>query len=1071
MIVPIKHILNENGVSEVFKLIVPEGIHAGSYVINKPEGWNQIDSIVDINDEFFNVQSFILGETTKLKFTEFGNPLAFKLIRDVYREYAGDGRIIFKWMAFKNGVEYDLLYENFEINLNKKPEQYDRTKMYIETELIKSEAQNKLYTRDDTTINLFDPKDLDDNDLPSIETFDIGFKKGDRTLTNFYTWDVSQVNTVFDMRKDQFFSFLRSSDYEFGDNTNEYCGYKNNPPNIRTDQGPFVQTNITLKKMKVEISNLHFFTKRLDNTFPDVTLFAITRNGGSIESKKTLKSSVPYSEAGENWGEIKIDNEIWDLDPLQPGQNLTFLVVTNQDVNFEIIAIDTNTSIKITCDMESPLVKTKGIRLIEALNHIAKNYTSGQISTQSNLLGFGGPYYNTSISTGLFLRGLDPIYLSEKIKTSLKSLLEDGAAKLLAMGYDVLNNKLTVEDIGYFFKDIKVYDLSSKIYIQEGFKIDHDKDLSFNNVQFGSTKYSTNVKFDITNFNTAVEVSTPIKSNKNKLDKQSNMIIDAYKIQELIEDKSSTTNNNDDDLVLIDMVEVNDYWDTGVFEGCRHTNVDNKLVLICASTPFSSTLMEIGHTIEITEGLNTGVWTILDIEDQRITLNKISGIQEGVNDTTIRYRIDSLIKNRTNEGFSDIGSSIRNPESTTNIRHNPKYQLARWFPFFGSGLRKKLNNELLKVTNYKNNSAAQMQIVSSDMANELQGIVVVGTNEELGRMRDYKQTFFNGEIIEITYTQVTFEEFLIIYNNWKFGEGNDRMKSRGYISCNTPYGIYDVYPFGNGAFSHNKEKNKLSIKGKIKGKSIDNPTLLSVVQVNRNTVTVTWDYNIDYISPVIKIQASLDGVNWTVVKAVNNVKTDTFSSAFFNDIMTGTPVYFKVVVSTADYSNKSSNTLNVSWQFNDWVLREISRTENINCGFSYLTLEIQGTVDLEFEWIFFSSPGGGSANVIDLIDGSNIVSFTSPYGWDYNESKSTMLSLTNETKQISIQLNNSNKTESEKILNCLGGNTEYPTSALLEIKIRESSTVDTVSKYLLADTIKRYFNRPTGPTGPIETIE
>lgn len=1071
MNIPIENIINENGVSEIFRLVVPSGAYAGTYEIEKSKEWNENDSVIDIDEDLFFVTNYILGESTKLRFTEFNDPVAYTVINNVYKESGGDGRIIFKYFAKINGVEYDILSDAFELNLNKYSTGFEKSMMAIDVELIKSAAENKFFAREDTTVNLLDTKDLDENDLAPIPTFDIGFKKGDKTLSNFYTWDLSQDRSVFTMRPDQFFSFQRSSDYEFGDNTNEFAGYRNYSPNLRDDMGPFVQTNITLKKVKIEITNLHFLTKRLDNVFPNVTLYAVVRNGGSEVNKWPLADSHLYSEAGENWGEIKIDNETFTkVGSLKPGQNLTFMVLTNENVSFEINAINQNTTIDITCDMESPLVKTKGIKLLDAINQIAKNYTNSQVIAESSVLGSDGDYHNTSISTGMYLRGLPPQFLLQKIKTSMKSLLYDGACKLMALGYDILNNKLIVEDLDYFFKDKVIYDLSSKIYVNDGFKLENDKDISYNSLAFGSTKYSTKVNFDIKNFNTTVEISTPIKSNKNKFDKQTNLIIDPYKIQELIEDDSRSTNDNDDDLVLIDMIELTDVFDTGVFEGCSHSVKDNMLLLKCTAPSFDATLMQVGYFIEITEGKNVGTWPIVSIDGFEMLVNKPAamGIDVGVNDTTIRYKIDNLIKNRSDEGFTGYDETIRNVASTTNIRHNPKYQMARWFPFFGSGLRKKLNSEVLKVTNYKNNSAAKMTIVPPEMPNELQGPVVVGANEELGRMRDHKQTFFNGETFEITYADITYHEFMLIYSYWRFGEGNDRMKSRGYITCNTPLGIYDVYPFGSGAFSHNKINNNLTIKGKVKGKSVDNPTLLSVIQVDKNTVTVSWDYNVDYLNPVIKVQASLDGVNWTTVNTVNNVKTSTFSSDYFDDVITGTVVYFKVVVSTADYSNKSSNTLNVTWQFNDWIVKENSRTENINCGYSYLTIEITGTVNLEIEWDFISNPGGGTSFVYDVTNNNEThVEFAAPYGLDYFETKTTHISLVNETKQLLFQINNTNKTEDLKVLNCSGGNAFYLVYASIEAKMKNMSTSEIITKFLSAETTKRYFNRPTVPIGPV----
>lgn len=820
--IPIKHILYEDGVKEIFKMIVPNGAYQGEYIINKPEGWDDTDSVVNIDEELFFVKDFIIGENVKLKFYQYADTVAYNVLSNVYKEQAGDGRIVFKWIGVKDGIEYDLLKDNFEVNLNKYSTSFDNSMRKIEIELAKSEAQNKLFNRDDVSIDIFGTKDLDENTIDPVETFETGYKKGATKQSNFYFWDVSQASINTTPRSDHFFSFVRSDQFEFGNNTNEYCGVKNNSDGSVTNQGPFVGTNVTLRGIKIEVSNMHVeFGRGNDLPLTPVVYLCAVISGPGVFYTQLLKKSDEVS--GTYGSQIKIENDSFLLNinnstNISPGQNLGFAFLT-QDPNdkFIVLSQKTNTSIEITTNMESPMVKTRGVRIIDAVKQVVKNYTASGLGVISNYIGAGGTYYNTSISTGVYLRGLPLVYAAgQKIKTSLKSLLADGLAKLLALGYDIINNDVVIEDLRYFFKDHKVHDLSDKTYIQENFKIENDKDLVFNTMLFGSKKYSKNVKDDIQNFNTSSELSTPIKSAKNKLDKQTELIVDEYKIQELIEDKSSSTNDNDDDLVLIDLINKSNYWDTGVFDNCIHANKNGKLVLTCVSTAFDTTMMTVGYAVEILEGLNIGTHYIIEIKGAELVLDTNSTIQTGTIDTPIRYLIPTLTKNRAIvDSFTSL-SRVRNPETSTNSRHNPKYHMARWFHWFGSGLNKKLDSDIIKVTNYKNNDKAQMETNSSDLSNELTGIVIVGENEALGRLRDYSSPLFSGDKIEISFLDVTFNEFIGMYESWRYGIGN-RMDSRGYFTLNTPVGLLNAYPYGDGALSHDRKTNVLSFKGKIKG--------------------------------------------------------------------------------------------------------------------------------------------------------------------------------------------------------------------------------------------------------------
>lgn len=1059
--VPIKHILYENGVREIFKLVVPFGNHAGTYEIEKPDGWDDVDSKVSMDPDLFFVKDFIIGESEKLRFMQYEHKKAYDILKAVKNEQGTDGLVHFKCIGVKDGIEYDLLKDNFDVDFSKYSHTFDKSMFKIELEIKKSEAQNKLFTRDETTIDLFDVKDLDENDIVPVQTFDIGYKKGDKALSNFYTYDVSQFRygAVVPGFKFGFFSFKRADDYEFGDNTNAYASYTNFDTNLfaRRYQGDFIQTNISLPNIKIEITNLEISVNKGSGIIADASLYALVKNGVTGVRSQKLADSIS--------GVIKIDNEIFSIGNLIPGENLTLEIRTNEDVNIGLLPVKDNTSIEITTNLESPLVKTKGVRLISALNLLVKNYTSSALSVISNSIGVNGAYYNTCISTGMYLRGLPAIYLNQKIKTSFKSALSEGAAKLLCLGFDVLNADVVIEDISYFFKNVKIYDLSQKQYIQDGYKVENDKDIVFNTLLFGSKKFSTNVKEDIKNFTTSSESNTPIKSIKNKFDKQTSLIIDEFKIKELIEDKSSSTNDNDDDLVLIDLVQTTDYWDTGIFENTIHSTEAGFLQLNCTETAFDTTLIEVGNVVQITEGKNIGSWTVVSIDASKMILDKTTGIETGVIDTPIRYRIASLTKNRTREGFTDP-LNIRNFDTATNIRHNPKYHMARWFKWFGSGLRKKGNDELIKTTNYKNNSEAQMRINSDDLANELPDLVTVGNNETLGRLRAYSETLFNGDLLSISYIDITFQEFIMIYESWRYGINDDRNQSRGYLTLNTPDGIYDVFPFGEEPFSHDKKTNILTINSKVKGKSVDNPTLLSVEQLTKDTVRLVWDFNDDYINPISKIQYSVDGSNWITLKEVADLKTDDTQSILFFNILTGTNVYFRVIVSTPDYHNKVSNTLMIAWQFNDWVYSEIQRSIDSACGTSSLRFQLIGTGTFDIDWHFLSYPGGGFFRVADDLN-NEIASVYSFYGVDSDDTVTSNHVLNNESFTFNVQLK---PTDNDGLnqLQCSFGNNTVIVNADLLINIKNTVDNSEFNTDLKVEAIKKWRTpHPVDPGGPV----
>ena len=446
------------------------------------------------------------------------------------------------------------------------------------------------------------------------------------------------------------------------------------------------------------------------------------------------------------------------------------------------------------------------IRLKNAIERLSRLYSGVDLPVESTIISEGGYFYNTAISTGMFMRGLPDVYNTNKITTSFKELFYESASKLLALGFDLQDEKIIIEDIAYFFKDLETYDFSDKEFIQEDYNLENDVENSYNQLIFGSKKYSTNKRSDLLNYNTKLEALSPLKSVKTKFDKAINAIIDEDKISEMILDKSTSTNDNDDYLILFDVVDVDNYIDEGILSDAVHYSEDGYLWINCYEMPFDILPLFVGGNLEITSGLNTGNWEILEIDKYKIKLNRTSGIEAGTSETPIKFTISNISKNRTDEGFLTV-SNVKNMKSATNLRHNPKYQMARWFPFYGSGLNKKLNSEEIIVTNYKNNGDVILEPNSTELNNELQGETTLKVNETLERLREYRQPFFSGQTIEITLMEVKFNEFFECYNEWRYGENN-----RGYISV----GNVKLYPFGTKAFSFDGSLNELTLRGKIK---------------------------------------------------------------------------------------------------------------------------------------------------------------------------------------------------------------------------------------------------------------
>lgn len=259
----VKHALNEDGVREIFRLKVVQGKFAGIYDIKKPDKFDDVDCVVDIDPEKFNVNNFILGDTSKIKFIEYYDPETFNLVKNVYEEQGGDAEVIFIWQYEKDGEVFDILEENYSLNLNKYKQTYEVSRKAIENEVKKRDSQNLLLTREDTSVNLFSTKNLDSNDITVVPTTEIYYKEGGRTYTNFYFASVEYefINTSWKLAYRWFPPFSRSSDRdkkeEFGENENLDVGTIRTYPttnSIYLGDPLYLVSSIT--NLRIEFSNL-----------------------------------------------------------------------------------------------------------------------------------------------------------------------------------------------------------------------------------------------------------------------------------------------------------------------------------------------------------------------------------------------------------------------------------------------------------------------------------------------------------------------------------------------------------------------------------------------------------------------------------------------------------------------------------------------------------------------------------------------------------------------------------------------------------------------------------------------
>ena len=225
---------------------------------------------------------------------------------------------------------------------------------------------------------------------------------------------------------------------------------------------------------------------------------------------------------------------------------------------------------------------------------------------------------------------------------------------------------------------------------------------------------------------------------------------------------------------------------------------------------------------------------------------------------------------------------------------------------------------------------------------------------------------------------------------------------------------------------------------------------------------MTWNYNGEtYESGETLLQVSKDNVSWTTISTALLTETSkTVTSAYFDEVLSGTNLYFRVLVKS-NY-NAKSNVIEKEWTFNQIVFKQISLNENESCGSSTMEFELKGNGTANITWNFTSEPTGGNCRIIDLDTNTELVSFDSPSGSVtdlYTDTETSSFVITS-PRRFRVELRDA-RVVNDKLLYCVDSiGKSYSTKAILGIDIENSDASYQISKILYVTSKKRDSIKP-----------
>jgi calcineurin-like phosphoesterase family protein len=207
----------------------------------------------------------------------------------------------------------------------------------------------------------------------------------------------------------------------------------------------------------------------------------------------------------------------------------------------------------------------KGWFLSDAINHIIKSITNGHNYLKSSFLGLkgsqqasdgGGSLYITT--NGKQIRNFDPA--NNPLIISLKDLLDSSRALFcVGYGFEMVAGVevMRIERVNYFYQNKEL------LVIDECWDLHTDtaKELLYNEYEIGYEKYQDEGSNTLDEFNTKQEGTTPLLSNKLKIQLKSKLIGSGYALEgsrrQQFADTPTDSYQNDEDGFIIAMRRIN----------------------------------------------------------------------------------------------------------------------------------------------------------------------------------------------------------------------------------------------------------------------------------------------------------------------------------------------------------------------------------------------------------------------------------------------------------------------------------------------------------------------------------
>jgi len=686
---------------------------------------------------------------------------AIEFLFEYNKDYGFQSQI--EYILERNGVEFILGELNFE---GCKTDELT----YFNCKIVQNTNRAIAKRRDDTKLDGFADKDLDDNDITPIETHKMLLRAKPVVQESEWTGseDVFSVRNISSGGNSAYYNNISTTIKSGIENSLNYITGVTAPYNLTyiealnqlTDVDIALDIDITFARY---LGNAGSATLKLQYFIGNESDFQFDPLNQVIGAENVFQTSISDSE-------ISNINETFTIEGLNIDQGkrlyiFFFIRMSSTGVFGASATINSEQKISITATATAIDTVVKAIRYGDLLRYSLK--AVNQMDIIAPELDEGGKYYDLFAFSGNLIRQRDdvPFYFDLKDRVDSFQNLTNGDLQInetdaFAIGYDKYYDNvdnggfLTVPDDAFEMSYNQKYAVNLLEYKFKSYEKDRDESNTLDAVH-------TEAQFSINN--------TRVKNTK-KIDV--NDVFDPFAIESIRRQqfKETTALEGDDKIHCMDAINLSPTAIGGFTSPMTHSINDEGNVQLLKSSELPSWELlgfDVDSLFNIDSDDNFGEYTVVEIDSSIVTLdpNGFTPAFTGGSVTTVSFPFsDVAYVNRTNEGFDEI-DNLLNPDNFGNLRYTIRRNLVEWESYISTCAS--YIDENPKNTEFKNNGLLTTQYDGGEIYTENADIVldtiqpailsprlynvdvIVGYDEVLDLIRKYESIATVGGFIRV----------------------------------------------------------------------------------------------------------------------------------------------------------------------------------------------------------------------------------------------------------------------------------------------------------------------------------